>query len=100
MMGLATTRSSEGDPMRLVLSAVLTVALGLWFLTVHRAGEISIHAGPRAARTSFVADRLTDPVQFNGALIFIAVLFLAALAAFASTLWDLVAAARSDKAFS
>lgn len=97
MMGLPTPRVSEGDPARLVLSAVLMLALGVWFSMVYRAGEISIHAGPRAARTGFVADRVSDPVQFNGALIFIAVLFLAALAAFASTLWDLVVAARSDE---
>lgn len=94
MMNLPMARSSEGDPVRLVLSAVLTVALGLWFVSVLRAGEISIHGGPRAAKASFVADRLTDPVQFNGALDFIGVLFLAALAALASTAWDFVAAAR------
>lgn len=98
MMNSPSARSSEGDPMRLVLSAVLTVVLGMWFLSVFRAGEISIHGGPRGAQTDFVADRLIDPVQFNGARAFITVLFLAALAAFASTLWDIVASSRGGDA--
>ena len=96
MMSLPMARGSEGNPMRLVLAVVVTLATGLWFLSVHRAGEISIHAGPRAAKGAVVADRLTDPVQFNGALAFIAVLFLAGLAAAASTVWDMVVAARSE----
>ena len=85
--------------MRLVLAAVLTFLLGWWFLAVQAAGEISISAGPRSARGTFSADRLTDPDQFYGALAFIGVLFLAALAALAalaSTAWDLVVAARRD----
>ena len=82
--------------MRLVLAAVLTFLLGWWFLAVHAAGEISVSAGPRSARGAFSADRLTDPVQFYGALAFIGVLFLVALVAFASTASDLVAAWRRD----
>jgi len=88
-------RGSEGDPIRLVVSVLGTLGFGLWFLAVERSGQISVHAGPRAARTSFVADRLTDPTQFNGALLFIAFLFLISLAAAASTLWDLVVASRN-----
>ena len=93
-MRLPMARGSEGDPMRLVVSTVATILLGWWFLAVYASGRISLTAGMRGARAPFVADRVTDPTQFNGALIFIAVLFLLALAAVASTAWDLVAAAR------
>ena len=95
-MNLPMARGNEADPMRLVLSVIETMGFGLWFLAVHRSGEIAINAGPRAAKASFVADRLTDPAQFNGALAFVAALFLLSLAAFASTVWDMVVASRNE----
>lgn len=87
-------RGEVGEPMRLVLSGGLTLALGAWFLAANAAGEIVLRAGPRAARGVFSAERLTDPDQFYGGLIVIGVLFLAALASLFTTAWDLVVAAR------
>jgi hypothetical protein len=76
--------------MRLVLTMIVTPVLGWWFFAVNAAGQISIRAGPRGAKGVFVADRLTDPDQFHGALAFIGLLFLLSLAGFLSMAWNIV----------
>lgn len=95
-MRIPIERGEEGDPARLVMGLILTPILGWWFWAVHAAGTISVRAGPRGSKSTFVADRLTDPDQFNAALAFIGLLFLVSLAALLSAAWDLVAAARRD----
>ena len=89
-MRLPIAKGVEGDPARLALGLIVTPVLGWWFWAVNAAGTISIRAGSRGSRGVFVADRLTDPDQFHGALAFIGVLFLLALAGLASTAWDIV----------
>ena len=89
-------RGEDGDPVRFVISLILTLGLGVWFWTVNAAGTISVRAGPRGSKSTFVADRLTDPDQFHAAQVFIGVLFLVSLAALLSVAWDLVVAYRRD----
>ena len=64
------------------MGLILTPILGWWFWAVHAAGTISVRAGPRGSKSTFVADRLTDPDQFHAALAFIGLLFLVSMAAF------------------
>ena len=89
-------RGEDGDPARFVISLILTLALGGWFWSVNAAGTISVRAGPRGSKSTFVADRLTDPDQFQAAQAFIGLLFLVSLAALLSVAWDLVVAYRRD----
>lgn len=95
-MTTPVARGEEGDPVRFVVSLILTLVLGGWFWGVNAAGSISLRLGPRGAKTRFVADRLTDPDQFHGAQIVIGLLFLLSLAALLSVAWDLAAAYRRD----
>lgn len=86
----------KGDPVRFVISLIMTPMLAWWFWAVNAAGTISVRVGPRGAKATFVADRVTDPDQFYSALAVIGLLFLVALAALLSVAWDLVAAYRRD----
>ena len=76
--------------MRLVLTLIVTPLLGWWFLAVNAAGEIAVRSGPRGAKGTFVADRLTDPDQFYIGLGFIGLLFLLSLAGLLAAAWDIV----------
>jgi hypothetical protein len=94
MLRVAIPRDEGGDPVRLFVATVASIGLGWALLAVHEAGRISLRAGPRLARGTFEADRVNDPAQFYGALAVIGFMFLLALAAAASSLWDIVVAAR------
>ncbi len=95
-MRLKAAPGDEGDPVRFVIGLVMTPLLAWWFWAVNAAGTISVRAGPRGSKSTFVADRVTDPDSFHAALAFIGLLFLVSLAALLSVAWDLVAAYRRD----
>lgn len=95
-MRTPVARDDQGDSVRFVISLILTPLLGWWLWIVDATGTISVRAGPRGSKSTFVADRLTDPDQFHDAQVVIGVLFLVSLAALLSVAWDLVVAYRRD----
>lgn len=75
MKGVPVMSSPSG---RLLIGGMIFSGLALWILLATRAGEIGFN-GSRGA-TSFFADVVTQPEQFWGAIIFLTLLALAALA--------------------
>lgn len=75
MKGMPVMSSPSG---RLLIGGMIFSGLALWILLATRAGEIGFN-GSRGA-TSFFADVVTQPEQFWGAIIFLTLLALAALA--------------------